>query len=114
MGGAVLRLGLVMAEGAPPKSCFLCGHPAPFPGWETAEGNKRAPFLVDCEECGDYAITDEAVRRLAIRPEAKQGVRFEVFRLRSGANPRPLVSLQIVEHFSVGFTPLPSGAEQRR
>ena len=103
-----------MADGAPPKGCFLCDRTALFPGWETAEGNKRSPYLVDCEECGTYGITDEAVRRLLIRPQAKQGIRFEVFRLRSGSSPRPLVDLKIVEHFSMGFTPLPPGADQRR
>ncbi len=92
-----------------PHACFLCQKPASFPGWDTAEGNRRAPYHVDCEECGNYAITAEAVQRLGIRPQARQGVRFEIYRLRSATNARPVVDLQIVEHFSVGFTPLPGG-----
>jgi hypothetical protein len=92
-----------------PRACFLCKKPASFPSWETAEGNKRAPYLVDCEECGNYSITAEALQRLEIRPQARAGVRFEVFRLRTGVNLRPTVDLKIVEHFSVGFTPLPGG-----
>jgi len=85
-----------------------------LPGWETAEGNKRAPYLVECDECGPYAITAEAVQRLEIRPQARSGVRFEVFRLRSASNPRPIVDLKIVEHFSMGFTPLPGADRLRR
>ena len=96
-----------MTDEGPPRKCYLCGRPASFPAWESAEGNKRSPYLVDCRECGDFGITDEAVKRLEIRPQAKSGVRFEVFRLRSAANPRPTVDLKIVEHFSMGFTPLP-------
>jgi hypothetical protein len=92
-----------------PRACFLCRKPASFPGWESAEGNKRAPYLVDCDECGNYSITAEAVQRLEIRPQARSGVRFEIFRLRSATNPRPSVDLKIVEHFSMGFTPLPGG-----
>ena len=91
-----------------PQGCYLCDRPAAFPEMEAAEGTTRYPFKVDCEECGNYAITREAIHRLEIRPVAKSGVRFEVFRLRSPRNPRPLVDLHIVEHFSVGFTPLPS------
>jgi hypothetical protein len=110
----MLRLMPNMADDEPPKGCILCGRPASYPDWESAEGNKRAPFLADCPECGSFAITKEAVRRLEIRPQAKSGVRYEVFRLRTGSNPRPLVDLQIVEHFSMGFTPLPPGADRRK
>jgi len=106
---SVLGLGLAMKDEQPPRKCYLCGRPASYPEWEAAEGNKRSPYLVDCEECGNFGITDEAVQRLEIRPQAKSGVRFEVFRLRSPANPRPTVDLKIVEHFSMGFTPLPGG-----
>ncbi len=90
-----------------PRACFLCDKPAGFPAWESAEGTTRYPYCVDCDECGAYAITREAIQRLEIRPVAKSGVRFEIFRLRSLKDPRPLVDLHIVEHFSVGFTPLP-------
>jgi hypothetical protein len=98
----------------PPNACLLCGRPAAFPEWETAEGNKRAPYLADCEECGSYAITKEAVQRLDIRPQARSGVRFEIFRLRTASNPRPLIDLTIVDYFSMGFTPLPPGPDRRR
>lgn len=98
-----------MKQELPPKNCFLCARPASFPAWERAEGNNRAPFLVDCDECGNYGITEEAVTRLKIRPQARSGVRFEIFRLRNLSNPRPTVDLNIVEHFSMGFTPLPGG-----
>jgi len=110
----MLRLGPAMTDDEPPTKCFLCGRPAAYPEWETAEGNKRSPYQADCAECGSYAITKEAVQRLAIRPQAKSGVRFEVFRLRTASSPRPLVDLQIVEHFSMGFTPLPPGIERRK
>jgi hypothetical protein len=93
---------------AAPSACFLCDKPALFPGWESAEGTTRYPYTVDCDGCGQYAITREAIQRIEIRPVAKSGIRFEIFRLRSLKNPRPLVDLHIVEHFSVGFTPLPS------
>ncbi len=98
-----------MKSDTPPRRCFLCSLPASFPEWETAEGNHRSPYRVDCDECGTYGITEEAVNRLEIRPQARSGVRFEVFRLRTAANPRPTVDLRIVEHFSMGFTPLPGG-----
>jgi hypothetical protein len=98
-----------MTERPPPRRCFLCGLPASFPAWETAEGNRRSPFLVDCDDCGNYGITEEAMNRLEIRPQARPGVRFEVFRLRTLSTPRPTVDLKIVEHFSMGFTPLPGG-----
>jgi hypothetical protein len=110
----VLRLGIEMTDDEPPKKCLLCGRPASFPEWETAEGNKRSPYLADCEECGSYAITNEAVHRLEIRPQAKSGVRFEVFRLRTPTNPRPVIDLTIVDYFSMGFTPLPPGADRRK
>ncbi len=103
-----------MADDAPPKGCILCGRPAAYPEWESAEGNKRSPYQADCTECGAYAITKEAVHRLQIRPQAKSGVRFEVFRLRTASNSRPLVDLKIVEHFSMGFTPLPPEADSRK
>ena len=93
---------------AAPSACFLCDKPAGFPSWESAEGTTRFPYHVDCDDCGSYAITREAILRIEIRPVAKSGIRFEIFRLRSPKNPRPLVDLHIVEHFSVGFTPLPS------
>ena len=105
----MLRLGPAMKEDPPPRRCYLCALPASFPSWETAEGNNRSPFLVDCDDCGNYGITEEAVSRLEIRPQARAGVRFEIFRLRSLANPRPTIDLKIVEHFSMGFTPLPGG-----
>ncbi|HQR45731.1 MAG TPA: hypothetical protein PLB02_08750 [Thermoanaerobaculia bacterium] len=96
-----------MKDPEAPTRCYLCGHAASFPEWEGAEGNRRSPYLVDCEECGNFGITEEAVQRLEIRPQARSGVRFEVFRLRTSATPRPIVDLKIVEHFSMGFTPLP-------
>jgi len=93
---------------AVPRVCFLCDKPAGFPAWEAAEGTTRYPYQVDCDDCGAYAITREAIQRIEIRPVTKSGIRFEIFRLRTSKNPRPLVDLHIVEHFSVGFTPLPS------
>lgn len=103
-----------MMDDGPPKRCLLCDCPATFPEWESAEGNKRSPYRADCEECGSYAITKEAVQRLEIRPQAKSGVRFEVFRLRTATTPRPLVDLKIVDYFSMGFTPLPPGPDRRK
>ncbi|MFI5182489.1 MAG: hypothetical protein ACHQPI_13970 [Thermoanaerobaculia bacterium] len=105
----MLGSGPAMKSDHPPKRCYLCSIPAAFPGWATAEGNNRSPYLVDCDDCGNYGITEEAVSRLAIRPQARSGVRFEIFRLRTAANSRPTVDLRIVEHFSMGFTPLPGG-----
>ena len=62
---------------------------------------------VDCEECGAYAITPDAIHRLGVRPVARPGVRFEIFRLRSnGHTPRPSVDLKMVEHFCTGYTPM--------
>jgi len=85
-------------------NCYLCDRPASFPAGATTH---PASVAVDCGECGAYEITREALDRLLKRPVAKPGVRFEVFRLRSPKSPRPLVDLLIVEHFSMGFTPLP-------
>ena len=89
------------------RACFLCGFPASV-GEECALfASSEQGFAVDCEECGPYAVTREAIHRLEVRATARPGVRFEIFRLRSnGQTPRPTVDLKMVDHFCTGYTPI--------
>jgi hypothetical protein len=89
------------------RGCFLCGFPAWVGDEHTLFASSEKGFPVDCEECGPYSVTADAIHRLEVRPIARPGVRFEIFRLRSnGQTPRPTVDLKMVEHFCTGFTPL--------
>jgi hypothetical protein len=93
-------------EGAS-QACFLCGFPASVGEEETLFASAVSGFSVECEECGPYAITPDAMHRLEVRAVARPGVRFEIFRLRSnGQTPRPTVDLKMVEHFCTGYTPM--------
>lgn len=90
-----------------PEKCFLCNFPASISDEHTLFASSLVGVSVDCEECGSYAITPDAIHRLSVRPVAKPGVRFEIFRLRSnGQTPRPTVDLKMVEHFCTGYTPM--------
>jgi hypothetical protein len=94
------------AEGAS-RSCFLCGFPASVGEEHDLYASSERGFSVDCEECGAYEITPDAIQRLEVRAIARPGVRFEIFRLRSnGQTPRPAVDLKMVEHFCTGYTPM--------
>jgi hypothetical protein len=89
------------------RACFLCGFPASVGGEEPLFASSFRGHSVDCEECGPYAVTAEAIHRLEVRPISRPGVRFEIFRLRSnGHTPRPTVDLDMVEHFCTGYTPM--------
>jgi hypothetical protein len=93
-------------EGAS-RACFLCGFPASVGEEHDLYASSVRGFPVDCDECGLYAITPEAIQRLEVRAIARPGVRFEIFRLRSnGQTPRPAVDLKMVEHFCTGYTPM--------
>jgi hypothetical protein len=95
-----------IGEGAA-RACFLCGFPASVGEEEALFASTVAGFSVECEECGPYAITPDAIHRLEVRAIARPGVRFEIFRLRSnGQTPRPTVDLKMVEHFCTGYTPM--------
>jgi hypothetical protein len=89
------------------RACFLCGFPASVGEECELYASSERGFPVECEECGPYAITAEAIHRLEVRAIARPGVRFEIFRLRSnGQTPRPAVDLEMVEHFCTGYTPM--------
>ena len=89
------------------QACFLCGFPASVGGEEPLFASPFRGHSVECEECGPYAVTDEAIHRLEVRPISRPGVRFEIFRLRAnGQTPRPTVDLKMVEHFCTGYTPM--------
>lgn len=89
------------------RACFLCGFPASVGDEEPLFASSLCGNSVDCEECGPYAVTAEAIHRLEVRPISRPGVRFEIFRLRSnGQTPRPTVDLNMVEHFCTGYTPM--------
>jgi hypothetical protein len=91
----------------PAETCFLCNFPASISEEHTLFASSVTGLSVDCEECGAYAITRDAIHRLSMRPVARPGVRFEIFRLRSnGQTPRPTVDLKMVEHFTTGYTPM--------
>jgi hypothetical protein len=95
------------APGSPHEKCYLCSFPASISEEHTLFASSLTGVSVDCEECGAYAITPDAVHRLSVRPVARPGVRFEIFRLRSnGQTPRPTVDLKMVEHFCTGYTPM--------
>lgn len=92
---------------APAETCFLCSFPASISEEHTLFASSVVGVSVDCEECGAYAVTPDAIHRLKVRPVARPGVRFEIFRLRSnGQTPRPTVDLKMVEHFCTGYTPM--------
>ena len=89
------------------RACFLCGFPASVGEEGALFASSVSGFSVECEECGPYAVTAEAIHRLEVRPISRPGVRFEIFRLRSnGQAPRPTVDLKMVEHFCTGYTPM--------
>lgn len=89
------------------RACFLCGFPASVGAEAPLFASSVPGHSVDCEECGPYAVTAEAIHRLEVRPISRPGVRFEIFRLRSnGQTPRPTVDLKMVEHFCTGYTPM--------
>jgi len=89
------------------RACFLCGFPASVGEEHVLFASSERGFSVDCEECGPYAVTPDAIHRLEVRAIARPGVRFEIFRLRSnGHTPRPTVDLKMVEHFCTGYTPM--------
>ncbi|MGA7992922.1 MAG: hypothetical protein WCC53_15915, partial [Thermoanaerobaculia bacterium] len=95
------------APSAPVETCFLCSFPASVSEEHPLFASSLTGVSVDCEECGAYAITPDAIHRLSVRPVARPGVRFEIFRLRSnGRTPRPTVDLKMVEHFCTGYTPM--------
>jgi hypothetical protein len=92
---------------SPSRACFLCGFPASVGEEGALFASSVSGFSVECEECGPYAITPDAIHRLEVRAIARPGVRFEIFRLRSnGQTPRPTVDLKMVEHFCTGYTPM--------
>jgi hypothetical protein len=89
------------------RACFLCGFPAAVGEEHVLFASSERGFSVDCEECGAYAVTPDAIHRLEVRAVARPGVRFEIFRLRSnGQTPRPTVDLKMVDHFCTGYTPI--------
>jgi hypothetical protein len=92
---------------SPSSTCFLCGFQASVGEEQDLYASSERGFPVDCDECGAYEITSEAIHRLEVRAIARPGVRFEIFRLRSnGQTPRPAVDLKMVEHFCTGYTPM--------
>ena len=95
------------APTVPAEKCFLCNFPASISEEQALFASSLSGVSVDCEECGAYAITPDAIHRLSVRPVARPGIRFEIFRLRSnGKTPRPTVDLKMVEHFCTGYTPI--------
>ena len=108
-GGGVKIAAMAETPAPPPETCYLCSFPASISEEHTLFASSLRGVSVDCEECGAYAITPDAIHRLSVRPVARPGIRFEIFRLRSNAKtPRPVVDLKMVEHFCTGYTPIRS------
>jgi hypothetical protein len=105
--GRRLRSTMATTPESASRACFLCGFPASVGEEDTLFASAERGYSVDCEECGAYAVTPDAIHRLEVRSIARPGVRFEIFRLRSnGHTPRPTVDLKMVEHFCTGYTPM--------
>lgn len=81
----------------PTTACHLCDGPAVIGSMPAPSGGIYAAETVNCETCGDYAISLSAIDLLKLKPQAKGSLREEIGHLRSETTPRPLIKQDMVD-----------------